>query len=84
MRRSSRRAGVPVRVAGEAEAGKQSPQMRSAKDSSTEGSSQNDGDAIATGMMHLAIACTHVERQSDKEKKSAGKCTSLIVPPGSV
>ena len=45
--------------------------MSNEVDSSSEGM-RSDGDSIATGMMHLAIACTHVQRQSEEEAEAAG------------
>ena len=33
---------------------------------------RSDGDSLATGMMHLAIACTNVQRQSEEEAGAAG------------
>ena len=45
--------------------------MRSVRDSSFE-ATNSDEEAIAQGMMHLAIACTHVQRVSTKETPAAG------------
>ena len=56
--------------------------MISAEDSSSE-ATKSDGEALAIGMMHLAIASTHVERQSEKEVKAIDKLASLTVFLGS-
>ena len=45
--------------------------MRSVRDSSSE-ATNSDEEAIAQGMMHLAIACTHVQRVSMKETPAVG------------
>ena len=50
------------------------PPMSSARGSSSEATNTNDED-IATGMMHLAIACSHVERQSNTINRVAGTKT---------
>jgi len=54
--------------------GEENVKMPSARVSSSEATNTNDED-IATGMMHLAIACTRVERQSSKFDRAAGKTT---------
>lgn len=51
--------------------------MISAGDSSSE-ATESSGNALATGMMHLAIACTHVQRESQEEAEAAGKFASSI------
>jgi hypothetical protein len=45
--------------------------MASERDSSSEATESNE-EAIAEGMMHLAIACDHVEQQSLKCADAAG------------
>ena len=52
--------------------------MNSDRDSSSEGTESNE-EAIAAGMMHLAIACTHVERQATLEDRGAGKITPRLL-----
>ena len=54
--------------------GEETPKMSSVRTASSEATNTNDED-IATGMMHLAIACTHVDRQSRRFIKTAGKKT---------
>jgi hypothetical protein len=46
--------------------------MASERDSSSEATESNE-EAIAEGMMHLAIACDHVEQQFLKCASAAGK-----------
>ena len=45
--------------------------MRSVQDSSSE-ATNSDEEAITQGMMHLAIACTHIQWVSTKEIPAAG------------
>ena len=47
-------------------------EMSSGGDSSSEGT-KSDEEAIATGMMNLAIACKIVTRQSNAKAHAAGK-----------
>ena len=73
MRRSARRA---IRKARQGNKDCAQGEMMSGGDSSSE-ETQSGDDALATGMMYLAIACTHVEWQSEKEAKGGGKSASL-------
>jgi hypothetical protein len=54
--------------------GEETSKMSSARTASSEATNTNDED-IATGMMHLAIACTHVDRQSRRFIRASGKKT---------
>ena len=54
--------------------GEETVKMSSARTASSEATNTNDED-IASGMMHLAIACTHVDRQSKRFDRAAGKKT---------
>ena len=45
--------------------------MQSVRDSSSKATNSVE-EAITQGMMHLAIACTHVQRVSTKETPAAG------------
>ncbi len=54
--------------------GVEASKMSSLRTASSEATNTNDED-IATGMMHLAIACTHVDRQSKRFIRAAGKKT---------
>ena len=56
--------------------------MISEGDSSSE-ATKSSGDALVTGMMHLAIACNHVDQQSEKEAKAASTSTTLTIFLGS-
>ncbi len=74
VRRSSRQRGLRGRSA----RGKRNNgaavadyKMSSERNSSSEAMESNE-EAIARGMMHLAIACTHVERLSKLEDAAAG------------
>jgi hypothetical protein len=49
--------------------------MSSGHESSSEATESND-EAIAEGMMHLAIACDHVEHQSTPDAAAAGNLNS--------
>ena len=54
-----------------------SDKMSSDRDSSSQRTESNE-EAIAAGMMSLAIACTHVQQQSNWEAAAAGKnCKTL-------
>ena len=48
--------------------------MDSNRDSSSDATESNE-EAIAAVMMHLAIACIHIERQATLEVARAGKIT---------
>ena len=52
--------------------GEERVKMSTARTASSEATNTNDED-IASGMMHLAIACTHISRQSNRFGRPAGK-----------
>lgn len=54
--------------------GEKNVKMSSARGPSSEATNTNNED-IVTCMMHLGIACTHVERRSNRFDRAAGKKT---------
>jgi hypothetical protein len=61
--------------------GEENRKMSSLRGSSSEATNTNDED-IATGILNLAIACRHVERQSTRFDRAAGKETLHSSPVG--
>jgi hypothetical protein len=70
-RRGLRGRQLKQRRRGDAEGDRKDKDMASDRDSSSEATESNE-EAIAEGMMHLAIACDHVQQQSIKGADVAG------------